>query len=271
MQDKGIFYHRASLAGLPVPELFAIWHADLPGWRPGGRSLDGPEDWEGFFLRSLPGEFVIKPSLGYHGREVRILTRVDGRLEGEDGSSVSVDDLVDTLSRSSFDTFVVQERVRNHEALRSLSDTDYLQTVRIMTLVHRDGSVELLEALLKVIVGSNRTDNYRGGAVGNLLAPIELEGGVLGPAVTSQPNGETTAHRRHPATGHRIDGQKLPHWRRASTLARDAAAAFSQVRTVGWDVALTPDGPVLVEANPWWDPPNPLGEMPRILEVLSEA
>ena len=33
-----------------------------------------------------------------------------------------------------------------------------------------------------------------------------------------------------------------------------AARAFAPLRTIGWDVAITPDGPSLIEGNVTWDP-----------------
>ncbi len=36
--------------------------------------------------------------------------------------------------------------------------------------------------------------------------------------------------------------------------AIDAARKFMPIRTIGWDVAVTPDGPVIIEDNLWWAP-----------------
>jgi hypothetical protein len=41
-------------------------------------------------------------------------------------------------------------------------------------------------------------------------------------------------------------------------LAERAARTFFPLRTVGWDIALTTDGPALIEGNPFWDPSNDL-------------
>ena len=42
----------------------------------------------------------------------------------------------------------------------------------------------------------------------------------------------------------------MPHYAAARALALRAHACFSWVPFVGWDVVVTPDGPVLLEANP---------------------
>jgi hypothetical protein len=60
----------------------------------------------------------------------------------------------------------------------------------------------------------------------------------------------------HPKTGIPFATVRLPHWPAARLLVCRAALVFAPIRTVGWDVALTTEGPVLVEGNVWWDPPN---------------
>ena len=54
-------------------------------------------------------------------------------------------------------------------------------------------------------------------------------------------------HDTHPLTGGRIAGRVLPHWQEAVDLAIRAHAAFSEWAVIGWDIAWTPDGPVLLE------------------------
>ena len=56
-----------------------------------------------------------------------------------------------------------------------------------------------------------------------------------------------------------LAGFRLPLWEEAKSLVARAATLFLPMRCIGWDVALTPSGPALIEANMWWDPSNLLG------------
>ena len=57
--------------------------------------------------------------------------------------------------------------------------------------------------------------------------------------------------RRHPETGVSIDGFRIPFWQEAVELARDAHLRFDSFGYLGWDVAITPTGPKIIEANAW--------------------
>jgi hypothetical protein len=59
-----------------------------------------------------------------------------------------------------------------------------------------------------------------------------------------------------PGAGARLIGTPLPHWPALRELMEVKAACFYPIRLVGWDVALTPGGPVVLEGNFWFDPPN---------------
>jgi hypothetical protein len=60
-------------------------------------------------------------------------------------------------------------------------------------------------------------------------------------------------HDVHPVTGARVKGFRLPDWHRALDLTLRAHRVFYDFPSIGWDVALTPEGPVLVEANYNWN------------------
>jgi hypothetical protein len=166
-------------------------------------------------------------------------------------------EILDSLSSNPhYHSFVVQERLRNHAELMRLSQTDSLQTARVQTLVDREKVARILNAELKIVGGNSSTDNFDYGRTGNLIALASLETGSLKPALSVTADGLAEPVFYHPKTGVRIEGFPLPLWNETCELVRETALKFFPLRTIGWDVALTPKGPVIVEGNTWWDPPN---------------
>jgi hypothetical protein len=250
--------------GLPVPRLLAIHRRTRPGTVPDAAVGGARLSW---LDRLGAAEFVVKPAVSGYGRGVRVCARVaPSRYRDAQGVQLEADALLawmdDVGGRHGC---VIQERVRNHAAIEALSGSRYLQTVRFYTLLDRSGEPRLLHAYFKLIAGDNFVDNFRAGDTGNLLALPGLEDGVLGPALAPDRRGRLVEVLRHPDTGARIDGFRLPDWSAARGLAFDAARAFAPLRLVGWDVAIGPDGPILIEGNWNSDPPNPGGRMERVL------
>ena len=53
----------------------------------------------------------------------------------------------------------------------------------------------------------------------------------------------------HPVSGVSFDGFTFPHWKEIERVACDAHAMFPEMGLIGWDMAVGPDGPVIIEAN----------------------
>ena len=75
----------------------------------------------------------------------------------------------------------------------------------------------------------------------------------------------------HPRTGERVTGFELPHWPETVEVVVRAAAAFAPARALAWDIGLSADGPVLIEANALWGPMNEWDVMPELMRRLEAS
>ncbi len=283
LRDKSRFYACCAEAGLPVPAPWVVLDAETRlAHNPAGSH---PVPWPSLFASALPAQFVIKPARGAYGRGVRVFVRGGPQelIEVPGGRRWSAAELESALAAASrHRRWVVQERLHNHPELVALTGTETLQTVRVMTLVDAPGRCMLACPHLKIASGGSATDNYRAGRAGNMIAYLRSQDGVVQHVVGPRgPAGGVRAYETHPVTGRALRGVPLPWWPETRALLARAAEAFAPVRTIGWDVALTPAGPVLVEGNPDWDPPNDVAgtagaddavaDMTRLIERMLEV
>jgi hypothetical protein len=149
---------------------------------------------------------------------------------------------------------LVQPRLRPARALLEIMSPHGLGTVRAVTSLE-GGGVRLLSASLRIPVGENDADNFLHGASGNLVAGIDAGTGrllrTLGSARRDWP--QIVEVERHPDTGAAISGFQLPYWTELVELISRGQRAFAGLRTIGWDVGITDEGPVLVEGNGAYD------------------
>ncbi len=271
LKDKSLLYRYCQAVDIPIPELYAIYFKGMPGWSNAGSFIEGPDDWARFINDQLPDEFIIKPAQSALGRGIMAFGRSENAFLDAEGKRCSALDICDLMSGDcEFNCFVIQQRLRNHPELMRLSGNDNLQTVRFISFVDMAGVADILQAQLKLITGGNVTDNFEYGLTGNIQAQVSLADGKLTHAIMIAPDGsgiKTVA--AHPQTDICFAGFQLPFWSEACTLVRQAALKFLPVRTIGWDIALTPDGPVVLEGNIWWNPPNQHKCMDRLLDTLS--
>jgi len=141
---------------------------------------------------------------------------------------------------------LLETPIDQHPDLNRLSPSG-VNTVRIITALDDKDQAYLLGCRLRISVNSP-VDNL---AAHNLAAPIdEATGMVNGPGVYSDIT--KTPSPIHPITGEPIEGFQVPYWQECIDLALTAARHQPQNRSIGWDIAVTPHGPGLIEGNHDW-------------------
>ena len=136
---------------------------------------------------------------------------------------------------------VLEQVLRQHEDMARLHPSS-VNTMRILTdLV--DDTVHIAYITVKMGRGGGVCDNSGQGGV---LCRVDIESGkICSPATDDYFN----VYDKHPDTGIVFQGYQLPMVDEAIALAKKAARKVPQIGHVGWDVAITPDGPAIIEGN----------------------
>lgn len=188
-------------------------------------------------------DLFAKPTDAGQGRGVRAWRCLGpDRYQAGDGQEQTAEQVFATLLNESR-SYLLQRRIQAHPALRRVT-TGGLPTVRVITGRQVSGSVDVLFAIFKMPTKQGLADNF---AAGGIACPVNQDDGRLGTAAGKGPIIQRLTH--HPDTGHPITGVTLPHWQQARQLCITAHEQLSDFVFLGWDVALTEDGPTLVECN----------------------
>ena len=139
--------------------------------------------------------------------------------------------------------YVLQPVVPNHAFLDQY--TTHLATIRLCVLV-ADDVARIPFAVLKIPGPGSVTDHFW--REGNVACELDPATGVIIRARTVDVFG-TCEHVEHPALGIDLVGETVPLWSDVLALARRSAEILAPLRYQALDVALTPQGPLLVESN----------------------
>ena len=141
-------------------------------------------------------------------------------------------------------SFLVQRRLKQHAMLAELNPS-CVNTLRIITIIGKASrEPRIFASFLRLGVNSPVDNRTAGG-----MAVLVDENGVL----HGKGFGHHEAYERHPVTGVCFEGYVLPFWEEVTRLVVNAHRAISSVPAIGWDVAILPDGPILVEGNDNWE------------------
>lgn len=170
-----------------------------------------------------------KPASGCGGDGVEKLTREQARGQ------------FDRLVREG--KVVIEEAARQHSELNAIN-ADSVNTLRTCTCINELGDVTVLYMVLRIGRKGSVVDNM---SAGGLYTKLSDDGRITHPCYSAV--GFGTVYTHHPDTNLPFAGIQLPMIDQVKELVVRAALKYPGTRYVGWDVAITPKGPVLIEGN----------------------
>jgi hypothetical protein len=234
---------------------FLAWCArtNLPHAAPLMLIEDGQVIWQTGNLLDLDQDLFAKPRTGRGANGVRMYRRISAFCyEDEAGRRLTLGQIAsDLIRRFGTRNLMVLPRLRNHTDLAPLA-SDSLITIRAVTCLDERQQPELVLAYLRVLT-KLEPDRPFNKPNSEYAAAIDLAHGTLSAMTGDKPECLSQWHDRHPVTGVAITGREVPCWDAVAALAERAHRVTRDRVLVGWDIAITPTGPLLLEGNSYPD------------------
>lgn len=221
LADKWQFYLAMRAHGIPVTETTLLRHdiADLP---------------------AASEVSFLKPRFGSRSEGAFSLYHVDReplRLRSIDGTELVGDAANATLQTHLRNReYLCQPLLRNHPTLASLTTAEEAISLRVITLLPTFGeqAARILCAYLEVPVMMPAKDRLTWFAIG-----------------INRPDGKLLLSDTSPLPAFDAD-LVLPYWPETQAHVIAAHRLFPNLRSIAWDIVITPEGPALLEGNFNW-------------------
>ncbi len=154
-------------------------------------------------------------------------------------NNTNIDELYNNLKNDNL--ILVEEYLIQHKEMNKLYDKS-VNTLRIITFLD-DNGVHILKTILKIGNGGH-VDNF---SSGGMYTFVDDDGVVFVPAIDEKGN----IFENHPISKTKIVGFKIPMFKEVKELIQEVGKVNNKVRYIGWDIAISQNGPVLIEGNPF--------------------
>lgn len=142
------------------------------------------------------------------------------------------------------DSYIFQEPIEQHIEISNIYKNS-INTIRIETYIDKNNVPHILGGYMRFGSGKSYIDNV---SSGGFMIPVDFKKGKLhSKGHTALINGSEII-TKHPTTGFIFSNFKIPYINDAVLLCKKFATYIPN-RIIGWDVAITPHGPIIIEGN----------------------
>ncbi len=177
--------------------------------------------------------FFCKPIDGRMGQNIFVLDKSTFRK--------SNDALINLILSQAF---IFQDLILQHETLNAINKYS-ANTLRIVTYKNKENKVTILSGFIRLGRNGAIVDNAHAGGI--VVSVNKDTGKMRDEGVQLMDNGGGVFYK-HPDTGIVFDNFQIPCFSQVKDIVSKAATLLN-FPLLGWDVAITPNGPVIVEVN----------------------
>ena len=175
-------------------------------------------------------EFILKPFAGHSGEGIEII---------RNSNFSNYDEMFEYLISKA--PFVAEELIKQSSDLGCFHEQS-VNTIRVVTFQYK-GDLSILWTFLRVGQGDNEVDNMGAAGIGAL---IDQNTGII---ISDGVDWKGSLIEKHPDSNITFKGFQIPRWNELIETVKELASELSEMHCIGWDLALTSDGWVLVEGN----------------------
>ena len=192
---------------------------------------------------------VIKTTESSHGDNVWVIQSIDYQendavLTRFDGQQMLLSSVL------SNEPLIFESLVHQTEQFASFNASS-VNTVRFMTTLYPDGSAKVIATFIKIGRAGRCVDNAGGG--GNVDVCVDVATGEIRYAIQFDGWHHVKEIDCHPDSGNPLNGVVIDNWESIKAEVIRFQQAFPYCKAAGWDIAITDEGPVVIEVNDFWD------------------
>jgi hypothetical protein len=141
--------------------------------------------------------------------------------------------------------FIVQDRIIQHEEMNRLNPS-CINTLRMLT-IRTGNTYNMYSAYLRVGINNNFVDNSLSGNI--MIGFDNNTGKLMKYAYTNDSKMYQEKLDVHPQTKVVFSDFTIPCYQEAVEMVKSLHGVFQQFFMIGWDIGITPEGPIVIEGN----------------------
>ena len=202
----------------------------------GSSNLSGDQNYPWQSLK----DFIIKPTTGRKSKGFRLFKYDDVnnhyRCIGHKSNQIceQVRSFLEDFFSKNDQAYIIQEKIENHKFFNNICNGS-LCVIRILSMVTSDNNIETFRPILLLPQNNMITADIHRGA--DAYEIDGQEGKILSLVDRTEVENQI------------VKNTSLPHWERLLGLVKDCHKLLLDVPLIGWDVAITPSGPSIIEGN----------------------
>ena len=192
---------------------------------------------------------VIKTTESSHGDNVWVIKSI--KYLADDAVMTRFDGCEITLSSVLGNEALIFESVVHQTKQFAAFNESSVNTVRFMTTLYPDGTARVIATFMKIGRAGKCVDNAGDG--GNVDVCVDTDTGEIKYAIQYDGWRNVKDIEKHPDSGNQLNGVVIENWQSIKEDVKRFQQAFPYCKAAGWDIAITDEGPVVIEVNDLWD------------------